>query len=113
MLGIDWFLEYLLSAAVRWFKERCSSGWPIARGTVHASTSSGQTGEVVYTYIVDGERYTGEHRRRFWFTDSARAHAELFPPTTTVTVRFRAGQPAISIMRSQDQGKRGTQLDGL
>jgi hypothetical protein len=30
-----------------------------------------------------------------------------------VTVRFRAGQPAISIMRSQDQGKRGTQLDGL
>jgi len=68
---------------------------------------------VAYTYIAAGERYSGEHTRRFWFTDSARTYTELFAPPTTVTIRYRPGRSEISIMRSQDQGKRGTQLDGL
>ncbi len=105
--------RYLLSTVVRWIKERRSSDWPVTRGTVYTSTSSGLTAQVVYTYIANGQRYTGEHTRSFWFTDSARTYAELFAPSTTVTIRYRAGQAEISIMRSKDQGKRGTQLDGL
>jgi hypothetical protein len=113
MLGMGWYLDYLLSTAIRRIKERRSCGWPIARGTVYTSTSSGLTAQVVYTYIANGERHTGEHTRSFWFTDSARTYAELFAPRTTVTIRYSARQAETSIMRSQDQGKRGTQLDGL
>jgi len=111
MLG--WYLEYLIETAIRRIKERRSNGWPTAQGTVYTSTNLGLRASVVYTYIANGERYTGEHNRMFWFTDSARTFAELFAPSTTVTIRYRAGQAEISIMRSQDQGKRGTQLDGL
>jgi hypothetical protein len=113
MLGISWLLDYLLSTAIRRRQEQRSSGWPKARATVYTSTSEGRTAELVYTYIVDGERYTGEHTRSFWFLDSARTYAELFAPSATVTVRYRPEQAHISIMRSQDQGKRGAQLDGL
>jgi hypothetical protein len=113
MLGIGWYLDFLLSTAIRRIKERRCSGWPIAQGTVSTSTSSGLTAQVVYTYIANGERYTGEQTRSFWFTDSARIYAELFAPSTSVTIRYKAGRAEISILRSQDQGKRGTQLDGL
>lgn len=113
MFGIDLFLDYFVSTAIRRIKERRSGGWPIAQGAVYASKTLGQTAQVVYTYIADGERYTGEHTRRFWFTDSARTYAELFAPRTTVTIRYKAGQAETSIMRSQDQGKRGIHLDGL
>jgi len=113
MFGIGWFLNYFLSTAIRRIKERRSSGWPTSRGTVYTSTSKGRTAELVYTYIANGEHYAGEHTRSFWFADSASTYAELFAPSTIVTVRYRAEQPHISIMRSQDQGKRGTQLDGL
>ena len=68
---------------------------------------------MVYTYSVDGERYTGEHTRHFWFTDSAKTYAEWFSPQTGANIRYRPGQAEISIMRSQDQGKHGTELDGL
>jgi hypothetical protein len=113
MFGIGWFLNYFLTTAIRRIKERRSSGWPMSRATVHTSTREGRTAELVYTYIANGERYTGKHTRSFWFADSASTYAELFAPSTTVTVRYRAEQAHISIMRSQDQGKRGIQLDGL
>jgi len=113
MFGIGWFLTYFLSTVIRRIKERRSSGWPMSRGTVYTSTSKGRTAELVYTYIVNGEHYAGEHTRSFWFADSASTYAELFAPNAIVTVRYRAEQALMSIMRSQDQGKRGTQLDGL
>ena len=113
MLGISWLLDYLLITAIRRIKEWRSDAWPIAQGTVHTSTSSGRTAEVGYTYVANGEHYAGEHTRSFWFTDSAKTYAELFAPSTRVTIRYKVERAHISILRSQDQGKRGIQLDGL
>ncbi len=77
-------------------------------GTVSGATSAGRTATVTYTYFANGERYAGEHTRLFWFTESARTYAELFAPKTAINVRYKPGQAEKSIMRSQDQGKRGT-----
>ena len=113
MFWMDLFFEHFLYAAIRWIRERRSSGWPVVRGTAHGAVSSGRTAKVTYIYIVDGERYAGEHTRVFWFAESAATYTELFAPKTSVNIRYRPGQAIDSIMRSEDQGKRGTQLDGL
>ena len=112
-MGIDWILEYYISIAIRWIKERRSSEWPVVEGKVHASAASGVHAKVVYTYFADGERYTGEHTRRFWFAESAEAYAALFEPMRKLPVRYKVGQAEKSIVRSQDLGRRATELDGV
>ena len=112
MFGIDWIVAYYIGILIRLVKERRSASWPVAQGAVYKSSASGLVAHIVYTYIAEGERYTGQHARRFWYGDSAEAFTELYPPGTRVTIRYRAGQPEKSIMRSQDEGKR-EKLAGL
>ena len=112
-MGIDWILEYYISTAIRRIKERRSSQWPVVDGTVYALEASGPRAKVVYTYFADGERYTGEHTRLFWFADSAEAYAALFELMRKLPVRYKVGQAEKSIVRSQDLGRRATELDGV
>ncbi len=112
-MGIGWFLGQLVWELLKWVRERRSRDWPIAPGVVHTSRSSGTEAEVWYSYIANGESYADEHTRRFWFRDSAKLYTELFAPKTKVNIRYRADRPEKSVLRSQDQGKRGTQLDWL
>jgi hypothetical protein len=109
-MGIDWILDYYITA-IRWIKERRSSEWAVVEGTVYASAASGVHTKIVYTYFADGERYTGEHTRGFWFAESAEAYAALFEPMRKLPVRYKAGQAEKSILRSQDLGRRATELD--
>lgn len=108
MIGIGWILDYYISTVIRRIKERRSSEWPVVDGEVFSLTAAGLDAKVVYTYIAKGERYTGEHTRRFWFTDSAEAYAALFPSMRSLPVRYRVEKPERSVVRSQDLGRRAT-----
>ena len=112
LMGIDWILKYYISTAIRRVKERRSSQWPVVDGTVYASEALGLRAKVVYTYFAD-ERYTGEHTRLFWLADSAEAYAALFELMRKLPVRYKVGQAEKSIVRSQDLGRRATELDGV
>ena len=93
-LMLELFVQHLIYAMVKWFRERRSRDWPIAQGMVHSAWTSGYSAHLVYSYIADGESYGGEHERHFC---SAKLYAELFAPKTAVVVRYRrAGRPCPS-----------------
>ena len=97
-LFIKRFPEIL--AAVR------AAGWPVAQGrveTVAVKTLSGQAlGELAYSYLAEGERYSGYLTRPFadeqdaWeFVDQLKGQSLL--------VRYKPGAPSISAIRIVEQ----------
>ncbi len=113
MFFLDILFAYYFTTALRRIREHRSRDWPLTRATVYSSRASGKKAYIVYTYAVGGEHDTCEHERLFWFNESANTYAEWFRPGTTVGIRYKPEQPGKSIMRAEDQGKHGTQLDGL
>ena len=92
MFFLDIFFAYYFTAAMRRIREHRSRDWPLTQGTVYSSRASGNTAYVVYTYVADGEHYTGEHERLFWFNESAGTYAEWFRSGTTVSIRYKPEQ---------------------
>jgi Protein of unknown function (DUF3592) len=113
---MDALLEYLLKAivyafhaAARWLRVCGSREWPSENATVTAppTSSSGvgcPTVEIVYSYRLKGELYTGIHEEPFLLTDSLTDYVERFGEGNSVVVRVKPGNPETSVVREGDQG---------
>jgi hypothetical protein len=99
-------------AAWSWFKIRHAYSWPSAQGTIisaQAQKSKGSyigtwvwVGNLTYTYIVNGEYYSGFHR--------IRAHTERGAEEKVagwkgrmVVVRYSPDKPDLSVLLKSDQ----------
>lgn len=113
---MDALFEYLLKALVyalrviiRWPRVVGSRKWLLANATVTAPPIS-LSGigcpcvEIVYSYRVKGEPYTGLHEEPFLSTESATEYIERFAEGRSVVVRVKSANPEVSVVREDDQG---------
>ena len=100
--------------------DRRSSEWPTAEAEVTADPErfdrfSGTTVEVVYSYRVAGELYTGLHEEPCF--GSASEYMARFAKERRFVVRVKPSQPEVSLVRDEDQAdglyKRLEQIDEL
>jgi hypothetical protein len=110
---VDTFVEYLFRVTIRMLKRRGSTAWPAAKATVTSSAcpKAGygcDVAEVYYTYRIDGELYTGINEKPFVIRNSGENYVSRFAPGTEFTVRVKAKDAAVSLVRDGDQrGSRG------
>ena len=108
-LFVDIYIIYVFKAIVHWLRVRGSEKWPFADATVTAPpTSSHGYGcpkvEIVYSYRVEGELYTGIHEEPFLLTDSLTDYVARFGVGSSLVVSVKPGEPDVSIVREDDQG---------
>ena len=90
----------------QWMRSVRASSWPIAQGTIESvdvNTVSGQAlGELAYSYVANGERYSG-----YWFLQFANeqdAWRAIDPlKGQSIFVRYQSGNPSISAVRTAEQ----------
>ena len=85
-------------------------GWPAADAIVTEDSlqvrgSFGSTIEIVYSYRVEGELYTGMHEEPC-FLGSHSDYINRFTKGRNFVVRVKPGEPELSVMRDSDQGDR-------
>jgi len=113
---MDALFEYILRAIVWTFKalacelKACrTSRWLLVNATVTAPpiSSSGlgcPAVEIVYSYRVQGELYTGIHEESFLLTDSVLDYVDRFGEGKNLIVRVKPENPEVSSVREHDQG---------
>jgi hypothetical protein len=113
---MDALFEYLLKALVyalrviiRWPKVAGSGQWPLANATVTAPPRSSEglgcpTVEIVYSYRVKGELYTGLHEEPFLSTGALTTYVERFGEGRHIVIRVKLGNPEVSVVCERDQG---------
>jgi hypothetical protein len=105
---IDIFIEFFYRALVRMWKIRGVSNWPLAKATVTSSACPTAflgcpVAEIYYIYLVNGEKYTGLHKRAFIVQGSGELYADLFPPSKEISIRLKPCDPATSLVLEDDQ----------
>ena len=108
-LVIDIYIEYFYRLMVRMIKRRGSNTWPLVKATVTSSSCPGagygcDVAEIYYKYRVDGELYTGVNEKPFIIHNTGENYVSRFAPGTEFTVRVKAEDVAISVVRDGDQG---------
>jgi hypothetical protein len=110
LLGVflDNIIVYLFRTVLRLIKENRSNTWPVTKGSVESSCGPGLAlypmAEVVYTYTAEGARFSGLHKRAFfWSKSSATDYACRFTPASYFVVRYKPGEPMKSVVRYWDQ----------
>jgi uncharacterized protein DUF3592 len=113
---MDTLLEYLLkaiayalNATMHSVRVGASLQWPLAIATVTAPpTSSSGFGcpsvEIIYSYRLDGELYTGIHEEPFLLARSVSEYLERFGEGRNIVVRVKPDNPEVSIVCEGDQG---------
>ncbi|HTW32712.1 MAG TPA: DUF3592 domain-containing protein [Candidatus Sulfotelmatobacter sp.] len=98
------------AAAWAWFKTRHAHSWPSAQGTIVGTTTSANHGSYIrpwaavltYTYIVNGEYYSGS--RRFGVRTKRRAEAKIEGwKGRMVVVRYSPEKHDLSTLLTSDQ----------
>jgi len=105
MIGwyFDVVLGFLIRTVVRFVKLRQSEAWPVEKGTLLGATCppsvyGGPVAEFSYTYIHDGEYYSGIYRKAFILRSSAEDYVGRFPIGAQIPVRVKPTQPEISVV---------------
>ncbi|MGO9087086.1 MAG: DUF3592 domain-containing protein [Terriglobales bacterium] len=97
-------------AAWAWFKFRHAHSWPSAQGTilsaqVHRSTDNNilpWAANLTYSYIVNGEYYSGYYRMRA--RNERRAEEKIAGwKDRMVVVRYSPDKPDLSVLLKSDQ----------
>ena len=97
-------------AAWAWFKFRHAHSWPSAQGTIlsaevlRASDNNilPWVGNLTYSYIVNGEYYSGYHRMRA--RNERRAEEKIAGwKDRMVVVRYSPDKPDLSVLLKSDQ----------
>jgi hypothetical protein len=101
-------IVYSFRSVVQWIKKSGTGRWACSEAIVTAEPSvlQGSWGamvEVVYSYRVEGELYTGLHEEPFLSADSLKNYTARFSNGRTFVVRFKPGKPDHSVIRQQDQ----------
>lgn len=88
---------------------RNSESWRSAQGTIeHGELHYEGHGEdmpvaqLSYSFQTEGEYYSGFFRKNFLREDAAYRLVDAVPSGTQVTIRFKPGSPADSILREDD-----------
>jgi hypothetical protein len=100
-------LIYLFRSAWSWLHAYGSGKWPSATAMVTAEpVQINRLGcgavEIVYSYRVDGELYTGLQEEDI-LAGSNSEYIERFPKGTSFLVRVKPNRPEVSAVRDQDQ----------
>ena len=97
-------------AAWAWFKFRHAQSWPSAQGTIMAAQVQRATdnnilpwvANLTYSYIVNGEYYSGSHR--FRARSQRRAEEKIAGwKDRMVVVRYSPDKPDLSVLLKSDQ----------
>ena len=95
-------LSGLIAVVVRNLRERKGQSWPVVEGTVESAQMAAVDGqaraEVIYSYSVNGEYYSGVF---FRVTRSGRKGEEIlahFPKETRVLVHYDPRSPEVSVL---------------
>ena len=110
MGGLVRILFYLLRSIWTWLASSSAGKWATADATVtedpvRVAGFPGSTVEVVYSYRVGGELYTGLHEEPE-FMGSGSEYMKRFPKGRSFVVRVKPGQPEVSVVRDSDQAEK-------
>ena len=102
-------LVYALRVVIHWPRVVGSGRWLLANATVTAPpTSFSGIGcvrvEIVYSYRVNGELYTGLHEELFLSTGLLADYVERFGEGRRIVVRVKPGNAGVSVVCVEDQG---------
>ncbi len=102
-------ISYAFNSLAHWLRVRGAGLWPFANATVTAPpTNSSGLGcprvEIVYSYRVKGELYTGIYEESFLSSDSAEGYIERFGEGRSIVVRVKPDNPEVSVVCERDQG---------
>jgi uncharacterized protein DUF3592 len=98
------------AGAWAWFRTRHAYSWPSARGTIMGAQVRSSTdsyirpwvGDFTYSYIVNGEYYSGFHRLRA--RSERRAEEKIAGwKSRMVVVRYSPDKPDLSVLLKTDQ----------
>lgn len=105
MMG--WYLDVLIGYAIRclirFARTLQSEKWPVEKGTVSsahcpAAVYGGPVAEVGYTYIFNGEYYSGTHTKAFLLRDSAQNYFNGIIVGGQMPVRINPARPEQSVL---------------
>ncbi len=93
----------------QWLRRRAARNWPLAEARVHsAEWRQPRTGtnryflaDVAYSYVVNGQYYSGYYRRSFSDRDSAATWVEQVRGRA-LQVRYHPRDISRSLLREQD-----------
>jgi hypothetical protein len=101
-------LTYEIRSAGNIWRSLGSARWPRVEAVVTADPVRagliGRAVEIVYSYRVEGELYTGLHEEPCLHGEAE--YMARFVKGTKFVVRVKPGEPAISVLREVDQGAR-------
>lgn len=94
-------------------RKRAARGWPAAQGKVMWTTVSFQGGgdpassryvaHVRYTYVIQGEAYSGDYKRSFMRRDPADVWAGSYPAGRQLLVRYKPANLRDSLVLEEEQ----------
>jgi uncharacterized protein DUF3592 len=99
---LDILVEYLVRVVMRIVQLLRSRSWPtvIAQVTSSFYVKAGFGCDIVeidYKYRVNGQSYTGMHKKP-WFGAWGDEYAARFPRGTELVVLVKPGEPSVSVM---------------
>jgi len=103
---MGWYLDivvgYLIRSVIRFVRTWRGKKWPIEKGTISRTTCplqpiGGPVAEIGYTYIHNGEYYSGVYRKAFLSSGSAKAYIDQFVLGTEIYLRVNPTQPKTSV----------------
>lgn len=104
---IGWYFDvvvgFLIRTVIRFVKLRSSETWPVENGTIVAATCptatyGGPVAELGYTYIHNGEYYSGVHTKAFMLKGSAEDHISKIQIGSQIAVRVKPTRPEESVV---------------
>ena len=104
MLGwyLDVLVSYLIRTLVRLVRTLQSKRWNVEKATVSSAVcpvavAGGPVAEVGYTYIYDGEYYSGIYTKGFLLKDSAQEYVNGIVLGAEIPVRVNPANPERSV----------------
>jgi Protein of unknown function (DUF3592) len=104
---MGWYLDVLIGYAIRtlirFVRTLQSEKWPVEKGTVSSAICpsavyGGPVAEIGYTYIYNGEYYSGIHTKAFLLRESAQAYVSGVIVGGQMPVRVNPAQPERSVL---------------
>lgn len=101
-LILDNILVFLFRTFFRLFWQWYSSDWPVTVAVIHQSipdTSMYPSVRATYTYAVNGIGFSGQYKRGYWLSESAKDFARHFAKGKRVAIRYNPRKPGQSFLR--------------
>jgi hypothetical protein len=99
----DVVVGFLIRTVIRFVTLRSSEASPVENGTISAATCpagmyGGPVAELGYTYIHNGEYYSGVHTKAFMLKSSAADYVSEIHIGSQIAVRVKPTDPETSVV---------------